>query len=307
MENKLIVSYAPHLRTERSTKALMLDVIIALVPALLVGLFAFGIRAFLHVLICVGVSVWAEHVWCLFIKKESTVKDLSAVVTGLLIAFNMPAAAPLWMGAVGAVFAMIIVKGFFGGIGHNFVNPALAARAFMLACWPVQMTAWTNPVFGKFFSQGTVSGATPLASPDLYALSDVFLGNIPGSIGEISALALIIGFAYLLIRKVITWHIPVIYVGVFYILSMLAGQDATYQIFSGGLMLGAIFMATDYTTSPMTTAGHIVYAVLLGVLTMVIRTFGTLPEGVSYSILIMNIVTPLIDKFVKNKRYGGGK
>lgn len=307
MENKLIVSYAPHLRTERSTKALMLDVIIALVPALLVGLFAFGIRAFLHVLISVGVSVWAEHVWCLFIKKESTVKDLSAVVTGLLIAFNLPAAAPLWMGAVGAVFAMIIVKGFFGGIGHNFVNPALAARAFLLACWPVQMTAWTNPVFGNFFSQGAVSGATPLASPDLYALSDVFLGNIPGSIGEISALALILGFAYLLIRRVITWHIPVIYVGVFYILTYLTGQDATYQIFSGGLLLGAIFMATDYTTSPMTTAGHIVYAVLLGALTMIIRTFGNLPEGVSYSILIMNIVTPLIDKFVKNKRYGGGK
>ena len=307
MENKLIVSYAPHLRTERSTKSLMLDVIIALMPALLVGLFAFGIRALLHILICTGVAVWAEHVWCVFMKKESTISDLSAVVTGLLIAFNMPAAAPLWMGAVGAVFAIIIVKSFFGGLGHNFVNPALAARVFLLACWPVQMTTWVNPNFSNFIKSGAVSGATPVGAPDLYSTLDLFLGNIPGSIGEISALALILGFIYLLVRRVITWHIPVITVGIVYIFCLITGQDATYQIFAGGLMLGAIFMATDYTTSPMTPMGQIVFALLIGILTAVIRFYGYLPEGVSYSILIANIVSPLIDKFVKNRIYGGAK
>jgi electron transport complex protein RnfD len=307
MENKLIVSYAPHLRTDRSTKTLMLDVLIALVPALLVGLFAFGIRALLHMIICVGVSVWAEHVWCVFMKKETTIYDLSAVVTGLLLAFNLPASAPLWMGAVGAVFAIIIVKCFFGGLGHNFVNPALAARVFLLACWPVQMTTWINPNFGHFIKSGAISGATPTVAPDMYAVSDLFFGNIPGSIGEISAFALILGFIYLLVRRVITWHIPVITVGVVYVFTLITGQDATYQIFAGGLMLGAIFMATDYTTSPMTVMGQIVYAFLIGILTAVIRFYGSLPEGVSYSILIANIVTPLIDKFVKNRIYGGAK
>ncbi|MBQ2967488.1 MAG: RnfABCDGE type electron transport complex subunit D [Clostridia bacterium] len=310
MENKLIVSYAPHVRSERSTRQLMLDVIIALLPAMLVGIWAFGIRALIMLLVCSVTAVLAEHVFCVLSKKETTVTDLSAIVTGLLLACNMPAAAPFWMGAVGSVFAIIIVKCFFGGLGHNFVNPALAARAFLMACWPVAMTTWIQPVAGDIFnfSDFTLSSATPLAAEaGAYSYMDLFLGHVPGCIGEISAFALLIGFVYLLCTKVITWHVPVIYIGTAFVFSYILGLDGVEEIFSGGLFLGAIFMATDYVTSPMTIKGHIVYAFLLGILTMVIRHFGTLPEGVSYSILIMNVVTPLIDKCTKNKKYGGAK
>ena len=308
MDEKLIVSYAPHIRTDRSLKVLMTDVVIALIPALLVGIYAFGIKALLHTLICALSSVAFEYLWCIFMKKEPTIFDCSAIVTGVLLAFNIPVSAPLWIGIVGSAFAIIIVKCFFGGLGHNFVNPALAARAFLLSCWPVFMTTWTNPIFGKFAGLGAVSSATPLvADQGVYSYMDLFLGNQPGCIGEISAIAILVGFAYLLVRKVITWHVPVIYVGVVFVLSYLFDQDGLYQILSGGLLLGAVFMATDYTTSPMTIKGHIVYAVLLGVLTIIIRIFGSLPEGVSYSILVMNVVTPLIDKFTKNKKYGGAK
>lgn len=308
MENKLIVSYAPHVRCDRPMPVLMRDVLIALIPALLVSIFAFGINALLLSAVCVLSAVLFEYIWCRLTKKETTVSDCSAAITGLLLAFNMPASAPLWMGIVGAAFAIIIVKCFFGGLGHNFVNPALAARAFLLSCYPVAMTTWTNPLKGNLFGTAAVSSATPLvAEKGVYSYLDLFLGSCPGCIGEISAAALLIGLIYLLYRKVITWHIPVIYIGTVFVLSYALGQDGVYQILSGGLMLGAIFMATDYTTSPMTVKGQIVYALLLGVLTVVIRTFGNLPEGVSYSILVMNVVTPLIDKFTKNKKYGGAK
>lgn len=284
----------------------MRDVLIALIPSFLVGIYAFGVRALLHTLICAASCVAFEYLWCIFMKKEPTITDFSAIITGVLLAFNMPASAPLWIGIVGSFFAIIIVKSFFGGLGHNFMNPALAARAFLLSCWPVFMTTWTNPVYGNFFEMGAVSSATPLtAEAGTYTYLDLFLGNSVGCIGEMSVLALLIGFAYLLIRKVITWHIPVIYVGVVFVLSYVFGSDGLYQILSGGLILGAVFMATDYTTSPMTIKGQIVYSILLGVITVVIRTFGSLPEGVSYSILVMNVVTPLIDKFTRNRRYGG--
>lgn len=306
MDEKLIVSYAPHIRTERGMPALMRDVLIALIPAFLVGIYAFGVRALLHTLICAISCVAFEYLWCIFMKKEPTVLDCSAAITGVLLAFNMPASAPLWLGIVGSLFAIIIVKCFFGGLGHNFMNPALAARAFLLSCWPVFMTTWTNPVYGSFFETGSISSATPLvADAGAYTYLDLFLGNSAGCIGEVSALALLIGFLYLLVRKVITWHISVIYIGVVFVLSYLFGADGVYQILSGGLFLGAIFMATDYTTSPMTIKGQVLYAVILGILTVIIRIFGNLPEGVSYSILVMNVVTPLIDKFTKNKRYGG--
>lgn len=307
--DKLIVSYAPHVRTERSTQRLMLDVIIALVPAMMMGIWAFGIRALIMLLVCSASALLAEHLFCLLHKKQSTIGDLSAIVTGILLAMNMPASAPFWMGMIGSIFAIIIVKCFFGGLGHNFVNPALAARAFLLACWPVAMTTWVNPMTGNIFSFSyTVSKATPLmAKAGSYDYIDLFLGNVPGCIGEISAFALMIGFIYLLVRKVITWHVPVIYIGTVFVLSYAFGQNGLEQILSGGLFLGAIFMATDYVTSPMTIKGHIVYAFMLGILTTIIRVFGNLPEGVSYSILIMNVVTPLIDKCTKNKKYGGAK
>lgn len=306
---KLIVSYAPHVRTERSTQRLMLDVIIALVPAMIMGVWAFGIRALIMLLVCSASAVLAEHLFCLLHKKQSTVGDLSAIVTGILLAMNMPASAPFWMGMIGSIFAIIIVKCFFGGLGHNFVNPALAARAFLLACWPVAMTTWIKPMAGNIFDFSyAVSEATPLmAKSGSYSYIDLFLGQVPGCIGEISAFALLIGFIYLLVRKVITWHVPVIYIGTVFVLSYAFGKNGVEQILSGGLFLGAIFMATDYVTSPMTIKGHIVYAFMLGILTTIIRVFGNLPEGVSYSILIMNVVTPLIDRCTKNKKYGGAK
>ncbi len=307
--DKLIVSYAPHVRTERSTQRLMLDVIIALIPAMIMGVWAFGIRALIMLLVCSASALLAEHMFCLLHKKQSTVGDLSAIVTGILLAMNMPASAPFWMGMIGSIFAIIIVKCFFGGLGHNFVNPALAARAFLLACWPVAMTTWIKPMAGNIFDfTYAVSEATPLmAKSGSYSYIDLFLGQVPGCIGEISAFALLIGFIYMLVRKVITWHIPVIYIGTVFGLSYAFGLDGVEQILSGGLFLGAIFMATDYVTSPMTIKGHVVYAFMLGILTIIIRRFGNLPEGVSYSILIMNVVTPLIDRCTKNKKYGGAK
>ena len=309
MQNKLIVSYAPHIRTEQATPIIMRDVAIALLPSVLVGILAFGVQALFMTLICVISAVFFEYIWCRWTKKELTVHDGSAVVTGILIAMNVPPSAPLWIGIVGAAFAIIIVKCFFGGIGHNFANPALAARAFLLSCWPVAMTTFAQPSFGSLIqTTPVISSATPLvAAENTYSYMDLFLGNCPGCIGEISALAILVGGIYLLYRKVITWHIPVIYTAVVFVFSYILGVDGLYQILSGGLLLGAVFMATDYTTSPMTVKGQILYAFLIGVLTVVIRNFGNLPEGVSYSILIMNVVTPLIDKFTKNKRYGGAK
>lgn len=310
--SNLIVSYAPHIRTERTTQALMADVVVAMLPALIAGICFFGLPALIHVLVCVLSCVLFEASWNKLFKKENTVNNFSAVVTGVLIAFNMPAAAPYWMGIAGSAFAIIIVKMFFGGLGHNFVNPALAARAFMLACWPVHMTTFTPPDFAPGLTIDAVSGATPLGALKesgeyIASYSDLFLGNIGGCIGEVSTLAILIGFVYLLARRVITWRIPVIYVGVVFILTNLMGGDGVYAILSGGLMLGAVFMATDYVTSPMSAAGHIVYATGLGILTVVIRSFGALPEGVSYSILLMNIATPLIDTYTKNRIYGKRK
>lgn len=305
---KLIMSYAPHIRTDRTTKNLMTDVVIALLPSLAAGIYFFGIRVLIHTLTAVIACVLSEYLFERIFKMKSTVRDMSACVTGILIAYNLPVSAPFWMDIVGGVFAIVIVKMFFGGLGHNFVNPALAARAFLLACWPTFMTEFVMPGAGGGLT-GIVSSATPLVAlkeGTNFAVSilDLFLGNVPGCMGEVSALAILIGFAYLLIRKVIDWKVPVIYVGVVFVLSYAAGLDPVRSILSGGLLLGAVFMATDYVTSPMADLGRVIYAVGLGVLTFVIRYFGRLPEGVSYSILIMNIVTPLIDKFVKNRRYG---
>jgi electron transport complex protein RnfD len=300
------VSSSPHIKSNDSVQGIMRDVIIALIPATFAGIYFFGMKALLVTLVSVLSCIAAEALWQKLAHRKSTIGDLSAVVTGLLIAFNLPAAVPLWLPAVGGFFAIIIVKQFFGGIGQNIMNPALAARAFLLASWPVHMTNFT--VDG-------VSAATPLAilksgGSDLPSLMNVFIGNVGGCIGETSVIALLIGAAYLLYKRVISWHTPVAYIGSVFILTLILGRDgfmnadALYEVCAGGLMLGAFFMATDYSTSPMTKKGQLVFGVGCGLLTTIIRLYGGYAEGVSYSILIMSLFVPFIDKFTAPRIFG---
>ncbi|HBF77765.1 MAG TPA: Na+-transporting NADH:ubiquinone oxidoreductase subunit D [Clostridiaceae bacterium] len=294
------VSPSPHIRSNITVKTIMRDVIIALMPALIVGIYFFKMNAVLVILTSVVSSVFAEWLWEKLTHKRITIGDLSAVVTGLLLAFNLPPTIPLWMVIVGAFFSIIVVKQFFGGIGQNFVNPALAGRAFLLASYSTAMTKWT--VDG-------VTTATPLAilktgKGTLPPITDLLIGNIGGCIGEISAIAILIGAAYLFYKKIISWEIPVTYIGTVLILTLLFGRNGFYEIFAGGLMLGAFFMATDYTTSPVTSKGKIIFGIGCGILTAVIRRFGPNPEGVSYSILIMNLFVPLIDRKTAPRIFG---
>jgi len=300
------VSSSPHIKSNDSVQGIMRDVIIALIPATFAGIYFFGIQAFLVTLVSVLSCIAAEALWQKLTHRKITIRDLSAVVTGLLLAFNMPAAVPLWLPAIGGFFAIIIVKQFFGGIGQNIMNPALAARAFLLASWPVHMTNFT--VDG-------VSSATALAilktgGGKLPSLMNVFIGNVGGCIGETSVLALLIGAAYLLYRKIISWHTPVAYICSVFILTLISGRDALvvgnalYEICAGGLVLGAFFMATDYSTSPMTKKGQVIFGIGCGILTTVIRLYGGYAEGVSYSILIMSLFVPFIDKFTTPRIFG---
>lgn len=306
MENKLFtVSSSPHIRSSANTKTIMRDVLIALAPAMTAGIIFFGLKALYLTVICVVSSILAEWVIEKLTHRQNTIGDLSAAVTGVLIAFNLPASAPWWIAVIGSVFAIAIVKQAFGGIGHNVVNPALAARAFLVASWGARMTG------GAFIpAVDTITSATPLGmlaegiTQNMPSNLDLFIGNVYGCIGEVSALALLLGGAYLVYRKVITWKIPTIYIGTVFVLMLIAGQDPVFHIFAGGLMLGAIFMATDYTTSPVTPKGQIIYAVGCGVITVVIRLFGSYPEGVSYSILLMNVATPLIERYSRPRVYG---
>lgn len=306
---KFTLSSSPHIRTNESVQSIMRDVLIALLPATIAGIYFFKMQAALVIIVSIVAAVLSEYLWQKLTHKDITVGDLSAVVTGLLLAFNVPPSMPLWMVAVGSVFAVLIVKQLFGGIGQNIVNPALAGRAFLLASWPIAMTNWTLD---------GVTTATPLAmlkagEGTLPTLSQAFMGNIGGCIGETSALALLIGFIYLLYKRVISWEIPVVYVGTVAILTTVIGRNGfmtgngLYEIFTGGLMLGAIFMATDYTTSPMTKKGHVIFALGCGIIATIIRTIGGYPEGVSYSILIMNLCVPLIDKFTTPRTFGEAK
>lgn len=318
MENKFLVSFAPHLRGNDSIRATMLDVIIALLPALIGGVYFFGFRALTVTAVAVVSCVLAEFLWDKAIKKPNTTGDLSAVVTGMLLAFSLPPAIPYYMVVVGSVFAIIVVKMFFGGVGQNIVNPALAARAFLMASWPVAMTRYTAPhTHLNLFSGNAdvVSSATPLGilkegGTQTASYLDLFFGNIGGCIGEVSALLLLIGAAYLLVRKVISLYIPVTYILTVGIFGWVFGGEALFsgdflfQILSGGVIIGGCFMANDYTTSPVTHKGEIVYAFGAGLITGVIRIFGGYPEGVTYGILIMNIVTPLIDKFMRPRVFG---
>lgn len=315
---ELTISSSPHVHSPVSTRTIMRDVLIALAPALLGSVYFFGLRALLVTLISVAGCVFFEWAWCALMKKPSKLYDMSAMVTGVLIAFVCPPTIPYWCVLIGDFFAIIIVKQLFGGIGRNTVNPALAARAFMFS-WPVLMTSWIAP--GSRNLLGTadaVTAATPLAAMHQGAMpeasiSDMFLGNIGGCIGETSALLLLVGFAYLLLRKIISPRIPVAFLGTVAILSLLfpRGNDpltwCAAQLCTGGVMLGAIFMATDYVTSPVTHLGQVVFGIGCGALTVLIRYFGGYPEGVSYAILVMNCCVVLLDRIGRPKRFGAPK
>ena len=315
---ELTISSSPHVHSPITTKTIMRDVLIALLPALLGGVYFFGLRVLLVTLISVAGCVFFEWAWCVLMKQASMLYDASAIVTGVLIAFVCPPTIPYWCVLVGDFFAIIIVKQLFGGIGRNIVNPALAARAFMFS-WPVLMTGWIAPGTRNFLGTAdAVSSATPLGAmhqgvmPEANLL-DMFLGNIGGCIGETSVLLLLIGFAYLLIRKVISPRIPLAFLGTVAVLSFLfpRGNDpfvwCAAQLCTGGVMLGAIFMATDYVTSPVTHLGQVVFGIGCGALTVLIRYFGGYPEGVSYAILVMNCCVVLLDRIGRPKRFGAPK
>ena len=295
-----IVAASPHVTTKNSTAVIMRDVLIALLPAVIAGCVVFGLRALLVVAVTPAACVFFEWGFEKLCHTPSTISDLSAAVTGVLLAMNLPVSIPLWQAVFGALVAIVAVKGLFGGIGKNFANPAITARIVMFLAFSKTMTAWVFP--------DAVSSATPLAmmangeSVDYLTL---LLGNHGGCLGETSALALLIGFAYLLIRGVISWHTPVCFVGTVFVMSLILGQDAVGQILSGGLMLGAIFMATDYSTTPSTNLGRVLFGIGAGLLTVLIRFYGAYAEGVSFAILFMNILTPYLSKWTETKPFGG--
>ena len=326
---KLIASYSPHIRTNEDTRSIMLDVIIALMPALVMGVYVFGWRALTVTLVSVASCVVWEWIYRKLLKKSCSVGDLSAVVTGILLAFVCPVQTPYWMLVIGAFFSIVLVKQLYGGIGCNFLNPALAGRAILLASYAGAMTNYVK-VGEKVALIGSnadiVTAATPLAMmkgvdatgwetlTNTYTLGDMFIGRIGGSLGEVSALMLLLGGIYLLLRKVISWQIPVAYiatVAVICLISAPTGVSAVeymaYNVFGGGLMLGAIFMATDYATSPVTKLGQAIFGIGCGLLTVFIRRFGSYPEGVCYSIMIMNCTTWLLDKYIRPTIYGALK
>ena len=310
---KFVVTSSPHIRGKRNTQQIMLDVVIALIPALLAGTIIFGIRALIVALVCIAAAVVAEWVCGMILYHRNTVKDVSSVVTGLLLALTLPATVPYWLAAVGSVFAIVVVKGFGGGLGKNVFNPALGARAFMMMFWPVHLVRYIAP--------GTVDGvasATPLHHMVMPALptesiGQMFMGNIGGTIGEVRTLALLIGGIYLIAKGVISARIPVSYLGTVAVLTLVfsKGDNAflwmLYSLLGGGVVLGALFMATDYATSPVTPKGQIIYGIGCGVLTVIFRYFGLFPEGVTYAILLMNACAWAIDRYSAPRRFGTKK
>ncbi len=305
--SKLIVSSSPHVHSGASTQRIMLDVVIALLPASIAAVVLFGLRALLLIAVSVATAVASEFLFNLIIKKKQTVGDLSAVVTGLLLALNLPTTVTVWQTVVGSAFAIVVVKCLFGGIGCTFANPAITARIMMLIAFST-VGGGANPTVTD-----VVAGATPLeaiksgAAYDLPGLLDMLLGLRGGAMGETCAIALILGGIYLVARKVINWHTPVVFVGTVFVLSLIITNDpviALYQILGGGLMLGAIFMATDYSTTPTNTLGKMVFALGCGIITVIIRFLGSYPEGVSFAILMMNILSPYIEKWCARKPFG---
>ena len=316
---ELTISSSPHVHSSVSTKTIMRDVLIALTPAWLGSIYFFGLRALLVTAVSVLACVAFEWGYTRIAKMPCKIYDLSAAVTGMLIAFVCPPTIPIWTILIGDFFAMVVVKGLFGGIGKNIVNPALAARAFLFS-YPVLMTHWTDPGLQNLVQiPDAVSAATPLASmhqgvlAENVSLMDMFLGNIGGCIGETSAFLLLLGFGYLLIRKIVTPRIPLAFIGTVAVITFLfpQGNDRVMwmasQLLSGGLMLGALFMATDYVTSPVTKPGQVIFGIGCGVITVVIRYFGGYPEGVSYAILIMNCCVVLLDRIGRPKKFGAPK
>lgn len=314
MNQNFIVSPSPHVHSGNSIPKCMYNVLIALIPAFLVSLYFFGVGALVVTLTSVVACVLFEYLIQKFLLKvKPTVSDGSAILTGVLLAFNVPANLPIWIILIGALVAIGIGKMSFGGLGNNIFNPALVGRVFLLISFPVQMTTWPKPDVLSTHYLDAETAATPLGLlkqglPIEATTTDMLLGNVGGSLGEIGAIALLIGLAYMLITKVITWHIPVSILATAFIFSWLTNgfdaTDAMQQLLLGGMLLGAIFMATDYVTSPMTHKGMIIYGICIGLLTIIIRRWGAYPEGMSFAILIMNAVTPLINKYVKPKRFG---
>lgn len=302
--NKLISSVSPHFNSTLTTTKIMLDVIIALIPAAVASVVVFGFRSLLVIGVCVAVCIFAEWGFEKICKKENTITDLSAVVTGMLLAFNLPVTIPLWQAAFGSLVAIVVVKQLFGGIGQNFANPAITARIIMMTAFSGSMTNWVIP--------DASSGATPLAlitkgqTDALPSYLNMFLGVRGGCLGETCTLALLLGGAYLLVKRVISWHTPVAFIGTVAIMSLVCGKDVLYQLMAGGLMLGAFFMATDYSSTPATKWGKIIFGVGCGLITALIRFWGNFPEGVSFSILIMNILTPYIERLTRAKPLTGG-
>lgn len=323
IKRKLVVSASPHFRSPTTTRGIMLDVIIALVPALIASAVLFGYRALTVTAVSVAACVLFEYLSRKIMKRSSTIGDLSAVVTGILLAFNLPSTMPYWMVIIGAFTAIVIAKQFFGGIGQNFVNPALIGRIVLMSSFTSQIGNFIAP-FAYKNTADAVTTATPLAQmsnvygaesigtaldgAQLPSLTDMLLGIRPGCLGEVCTVALLIGFAYLLIRKVISPAIPLCYMGTVAAIMLIAGRGnlefTAYQLMSGGLVLGAVFMATDYTTSPVSLKGKLIYAVGCGIITSLIRLFGSLPEGVSFSIILMNILVPHIEHLTTPKPFG---
>ena len=320
MSKRLTVSASPHVRSNETTTGIMLDVIIALVPALIMSAIYFGTRALVLTAVTVGSAVLAEWVSRKVMKRSNTLGDLSAVVTGLILAFNLPATLPLWMAAIGSIIAIVVVKQMFGGIGQNFVNPAMTARIILMVSFPTAMAKWIVP-FQNAWSADAVTSATPMATlasakgGDLSAvadalptLTDMLLGKHGGSMGEVCSIALICGGLYLMLRKVISPIIPVAFIGTVAVTMFLYSgfnlEYTAYQLLGGGLMLGAFFMATDYTTCPINKKGKLIFGIGCGLITFVIRVFGALPEGVSFSIILMNIFVPHIENLCASKPFG---
>ena len=308
MNEKFVISCSPHIRGVTTTATVMRDVLIALLPALCASVWLFGMRALMMTVVCVATAVIAEYVFEKAAKRPITVNDFSAAVTGMLLAFNLPVTLPFWVAAFGSIVAIVVVKQMFGGLGKNFANPAITARIVLLISFAGPMTNWVVP---KPINPDFIAGATPLGlmaagnNEALPTISQMFLGLRGGSLGETCSLAILIGFAYLLYRRVITWHIPVCFVGTVVVLTAIMGQNPIYHVLSGGLLLGAVFMATDYTTSPFTTKGKVIFGIGCGILTAIIRVYGNYPEGVSFAILLMNILCPHIDNWTRNKALGG--
>lgn len=319
MEKKLTVSASPHVRSRETTTGIMLDVIIALIPALIMSVVYFGTRAIVLTAVTVGTAILAEYLSRKAMKRENTIADLSAAVTGLLIALNLPSTCPLWIAAIGSVIAIVVVKQMFGGIGQNFVNPAITARIILMVSFPTAMAKWVVPFSGSWGTDA-VTAATPMAqlaavkggdldlAPELPSLVQMLIGNHGGSMGEVCSLALIAGGIYLMLRRVISPAIPFTFIGTVAVCTLIAGHGnfefMAYELLGGGLLLGAFFMATDYTTSPVNIKGKIIFGIGCGLITSVIRIFGSLPEGVSFSIILMNILVPHIEHLTTAKPFG---